>query len=259
MTYHTTSKLKLNVMLIAGFCAMTAAANVHAAGTINSLVTTPGTTYETTGLQINSDLGVPVLGTDMNAGLQVNVQFLNGMIESVNWDPSTGSASGTGWQLATTGDTLVTPWILRQVGSFPTGAPGIDSMQLEFLSGSANAVWDTGLGGNTPNSNAGTTFALAGSQLGSWDVDVTYRDEIALQGTAAQGDIFRELRIDFVGNSSIGVFDIGDQMAFVADTDLLMAGAVLSEQSVPEPTGIVLAISAVAACGWNFRQRKRKV
>jgi hypothetical protein len=202
-----------------------------------------------------------VLGTDMNAGLLVNVQFMNGVMESVTWDQSTGSASGTGWQLATTGDTLGNPWILRQVGNFPTGAPGIDSMELEFLAGTANAVWDTGFGGNTPNSNAGTTFAFAGGQLGSWDVNVTYRDEVALLGNAAQGDIFRELRIDFVGNSSIGVFDIGDQMSFVADTDLLVAGAVLSAQDgrLPEPTGLVLAVSAFAALGSNLWRRRRTV
>ena len=132
-------------------------------------------------------------------------------------------------------------------------------MRLEFSAGAANAVWDTGFGGNTPNSGAGTTFALAGGQLGSWDVDVTYRDEIALQGNTAQGDIFRELKIDFVGNSSIGVFDIGDQMAFVADTDLLVAGAVLGAQAVPEPTGLVLALSALVALGWNFCRRQRTV
>ena len=259
MTHHTTSKLKLNAMLVAGFLAVTTAANVHAAGMINGLVATPGTTYETAGLQ-PSDPG-PVIGTDMNAGLQVNVQFMNGMIESVNWDQATGSASGTGWQLATTGDTVINPWVLRQVGAFPTGGPGIDSMRLEFTPGSANAVWDTGFGGNTPNSNAGATFAFAGAQVGSWDVNVTYRDEVALQGNVAQGDIFRELEIDFVGNSSIGVFDIGDQMAFVADTDLLIAGTVLDTQSpgVPEPTGIVLAISAFAALGWNLHRRQRMV
>ena len=258
MTHHTTSKLKINAILVAGFLAVTTALNVHAAGIINTLVATPGTTHETIGLQ-PSDPGMPVLGTDMNAGLQINVQFINGMMESVNWDQSTGTASGTGWQLGTTGDTLGNPWILRQVGNFPTGAPGIDSMRLEFSAGAANAVWDTGFGGNTPNSGAGTTFALAGGQLGSWDVDVTYRDEIALQGNTAQGDIFRELKIDFVGNSSIGVFDIGDQMAFVADTDLLVAGAVLGAQAVPEPTGLVLALFAFVALGWNFCRRQRTV
>ena len=75
MTHHATSKLKINAILVAGFLAVTTALNVHAAGIINTLVATPGTPHETAGLQ-PSDPGMPVLGTDMNAGLPVSYTHL---------------------------------------------------------------------------------------------------------------------------------------------------------------------------------------
>ena len=160
---------------------------------------------------------------------------------------SMATSSAGLWTFSMSGPIFSSPFSLVATGM---STQGIDFIEIDLLPG--GNVWDkTTPSPGTPGSAGGLTFEPAGpgapgsftggvDALGSWDVDYFY--DVVPGGSA--GDVFGKLIIDFVGNSPLGVFDSGDVMDFVADTDLI----------IPEPATLCLMAIGMAACGLRRRR-----
>ena len=152
------------------------------------------------------------------------------------------------WTFSISGPIFASPFGLVDAGMT---TQGIDFIEIDLLP--AGGVWDkTAPSPGTLGSASGLSFEPAGpgspgaftgglDALGSWDAEFHYAGPPL--GTA--GDVFGTLVIDFVGNSAVGVFDAGDFMEFVADTDLI----------IPEPATLSMLLVGLIALGMTRRRR----
>ncbi len=195
------------------------------AGTL-SVVLDPGTTNVTTALGSQS-----ITGADMD-GMTVTVFYENGFSHVLPLVSDGGAAGivdspGRIFMLVK-GDTDFVQWSLEN-RSDPRRSQGI--MRVVMDAGPGNSIFDTDLGGlaGTPGSGPGRTFQLSGSV--PWDILVTYRDEVALSGQPAVGDLFRFLEIEF---TNAGGLPAGRAIFFRADTD----GILIDGDIGPEPDNL---------------------
>lgn len=169
----------------------------------NTQVTTALTTFKTD-------------GADM-AGMSIQATFTDGTSQALVWSADTttaatndGGVSGL-FSLSVAGDTFFHDWMLTN-----NNDSGIASMLID--AGQGDAVFDTILSpSGTLNSKGGRPFTVR-SGSDNLEIEATYMDEVALSGSAPEGDIFRILQIDFTNENG---FSNGTPLSFIADTDSL--------------------------------------
>ena len=214
----------------------------NAAVTVSSVTEDPGIIQTVKKLH-------PVMNGALMAGALVEVGDVGGVIETAFWSPigaNSGAAEGTmlGWRLSLTGDSGGNPLVLERLDS-TIGSNGIAYVAIDLMPDHQIAVFDDNEPDpGTPGTVGGTNpwnGLLAGSvsTLG-WDVDVTYRDMVALGGNPPAKDAYRQLRIDF-SQPFIG----GDRMEYLADSDRVL----------PEPAS--LALFGMGGMLLAFRGRQR--
>jgi hypothetical protein len=163
---------------------------------------------------------------DLMAGMLVTATFENDNSEQVTWEPDTsitgaGIASGTGWSLAESGDTFLENWTLQNTSASPISEiridpfPGYTVFDTTFPDQNNNPQF------GTTNSEYGWTFDVVNSSPANFDISATYRDAVALDGTAPVGDLYRYL--DIVFNNGIYLGE-DDYIQFGADTDNVSFG-----------------------------------
>ena len=83
-------------------------------------------------------------------------------------------------------------------------------------------------------------IAADSQSINGWDIDVTYRDEVALTASAPKKDLYRGLRIEFTQP-----FVSDDVLSYVADSDAV----------VPEPSSCFLFLGLSALMVGCYRLR----
>lgn len=183
-------------------------------------------TVDSTNLQ--SIPGLTGFTTDgsMMSGMTVSVYFASGSSETQIWEttgPGTGGVSGSGWSLSLTGDSFVSDWIFnsdaglltRLVLDGSTGLTVFDKSQPE-----------PGTNGSASGRDFGSN--LAGDAL----ITATYSNPVRIGGSAAVGDLFQIVDVDFTG---VGDGGVAGRFTFRQDTD-----NDLRLVPVPEPSTLVL-------------------
>lgn len=202
-----------------------------------------GTTYSTTALTGYSTNGA------MMDGMKVTVYFYDQTSEEAIWAGSgagVGAASGTNWYLSETGDSYGGIWtFVNGTGS------GISAFTID--AGAGDTVFD-----RTFNDVFGTDGSARG-----WDFDVQsapddlainamYSDLVALSGSAAVGDLFRFLTVQFTND---GGFATDSRMTYITDTDNLSLSGDLT--SVPEPGTLMLLGGGLLGLAFFGRKRSK--
>lgn len=201
----------------------------------------PGITYTTTGLTGFSTSG------DMMDGMTVKAWFDDASDETAVFGTTgggTGGAFGTLWSLTEVGDTFGGTWTITLDGGL-----GKNLTRLLIDAGVGDTVFDdSSPSPGTAGSASGWTFDPI-SSTDPYDMTVTLRNEIKLNGDAPVGDLWRHLDIEFGGGLPLLA---GSSFAFIQDTDnLLLAGDLTA---VPEPgTLALLGFGGLAV----MRRRKR--
>lgn len=218
------------------------AQSANAVLTVTSVTEDPGTIQTVKKLH-------PVMNGALMAGALVEVGDVGGVVETAFWSPTganSGSAEGTmlGWRLSLNGDSGGNPLVLERLDS-TIGSNGISYVAIDLMPDYQIAVFDDNEPDpGTPGTTGGTNpwiglLATSVSSLG-WDIDVTYRDMVALGSNPPAKDAYRQLRIDF-SQPFIG----GDRMEYIADSDRV----------VPEPAS--LALFGMGGMLLAFRGRQR--
>jgi len=193
---------------------------------VNSVVEDPGAVQTVPGIH-SSLTGATMAGAKISAGHN------SGVMETVIWN-ATGAASGEavggmlGWKLSLDGESGGNPLVLKGLGT-----NGIDWIEIDLMPDrQIGAFDDHDPNPGTPGSVGGTDpwlgliAADSNSALG-WDIDVTYRDIVALNANAPEKDLYRGLRIDFSRS-----FISEDVLSYVADSDAV--------RNIPEPASFLL-------------------
>ncbi len=195
----------------------------------------PGTTNVTTALTGYSTTGA------MMDGMQVTAFFSSGGSDTQSWADTgvtSGGVSGAGWSLSELGDTFGGNWTLTSQ---------VNITRLLIDAGPGDSVFDTDFGGayGTNGSARGWTFDLQSGATGL-DLNVFYRDQVALSGSAPVGDLYRYLDVNFSSAFS-------GSMVYIADTDnLKFAGDI---QPIPEPGTMMLLGSGLVGLAGFARKR----
>ncbi len=201
----------------------------------------PGITYTTTGLT-----GFATEGDEMD-GMSVTAYFDDASSEVAIFGTTgvdAGGAFGTLWSLTEVGDTFGGTWTIALDGGLGKGLT-----RLLIDAGVGDTVFDdSSPSPGTTGSASGWTFDPI-SSTDSYDMTVTLRNEIKLNGDGPVGDLWRHLDIEFGGGLPLLA---GSSFAFIQDTDnLLLAGDLTA---VPEPgTLALLGFGGLAV----MRRRKR--
>jgi hypothetical protein len=203
----------------------------------DTVILTPGTTNQTTGLT-----GFATDGSMMN-GMVITAYFSGGSSETAYWATTglqAGGASGTGWSLSESGDTYGGAWTLDTGNQIMT--------RLFVDAGPGDTVFDTTFNGEygTNGSARGLNFHRTSINSGL-NVTATYQDYVALAGDAPVGDLFRYLDLSF---QIVGATGFSGVMTYEADTDnLQFAGDI---HPVPEPaTMLLLGTGIVGLIGFK--------
>ena len=162
-------------------------------------------------------------------GMFVRADFSDGFSETLFWTDIVpysvgGEVLGTGWSLTEFGNTSGGIWTLTRDYTYQDRE--LTRIWIDALSG--GSVFDTDFGGQygIEGSYLGWTFDVQSAPC-HLDIEVTYRDMVALSGQDPVGDIYRYLEIEFTNS---GGFAAGDTLTFIADTDKV----------VPEPSTLLL-------------------
>jgi hypothetical protein len=198
-------------------------------------------------------------GADM-AGMSVTAFFSAGAPETVPWVAgvgAAGSATGTNWTMATSGDTFSSPWTLLYTG----GSGLLTGFRIDgFAAGQGNigVMFDRTFNAvfGTPNSALGRDLELVNAV--PFDVFVTYEGTVGVAGNAAVGDEFRWLNARFVNFGGVA-----DEFTTVPPPVAGLNGDNLRElifrqdtnnPIVPEPAAAVLLLVGGATI-WLLRRR----
>ena len=171
---------------------------------------------------------VPAMHPDLNgadmAGAMVTITMPGGVgSETVAWNPTgpfSGEAAGTlpgPWRLSLNGESGGNPLVLEGL----PGLNGIEALEIDLMpAGRQIGAFDDNTPGiGTPGTTGGTDPMIgllappSRTHLG-WDIDVSYRDIVALSSSAPQQDIYRRMQIKFTQP-----FIAGDLLHYIADSD----------------------------------------
>jgi hypothetical protein len=201
---------------------------------VNSVVEDPANIQTVPGI-------VPSLTGATMAGAKVSAGQNGGAMETITWSATgvdSGEAVGAmlGWRLSLAGESGGNPLVLEGLGT-----NGLDWIEIDLMPERQIGAFDDddptpGTPGSVGGSDPWVGLIAAGSHstLG-WDIDVTYRDMVALTANAPEKDLYRGLRIDFTRT-----FISDDVLSYVADSDAV--------RGVPEPAScLLLGLSALIA------------
>ena len=219
---------------VAVVVSLIAAAPAGAALMVNSVVEDPA--------NIQTVLGIdPSLTGATMAGAKVSAGQYGGAMETITWS-ATGADSGEavgamlGWRLSLAGESGGNPLVLQGLGT-----NGLDWIEIDLMPDRQIGAFDDndptpGTPGSVGGSDPWLGVIAAGSHstLG-WDINVTYRDAVALTASTPEKDLYRGLRIEFTRP-----FISDDVLSYVADSDAV--------RGVPEPAScLLLGLSALIA------------
>ena len=173
------------------------------------------------------------------AGAKVSAGESTGLMETVIWS-ATGGATGEaigavlGWKLSLAGESGGNPLVLQGLGT-----NSIDWIEIDLMPDlQIGAFDDNEPTPGTPGSVGGTNpflglIAADSQSILGWDIDVTYRDVVALNASAPEKDLYRGMRIEFTQP-----FISDDVLSYVADSDAALR--------VPEPASCLLLLGLSA-------------
>ena len=182
----------------------------------------PGTTQIIPGITTYAD-GATMAGMLVTSRGETAIG--NPILRTDTWSvsgPNKGSFGDMFYNIGQRGDTFSNPWSVFYEGSLS------HLNQITFDAFPGNAVFDTSFGGeegnpNTPGSGLGKTFTVVpvtdipGLQPPDIDINVTYRDQVALAGQTPVGDLYRYMDIYF--GDFPGFRGQPAELDFLADTD----------------------------------------
>lgn len=203
--------------------------------------------WNTTGLTGFSTTGA------MMDGMTVSAIFVDGTKQTAIWadDPSSengGKASGTDFIFRESGDTFSNRWTLTSTASLkPIRSLIVDA-------GTGNTVFDIVYA-------MGMDFGSPGSMNGYFDItlikagvvaDVVFSGPVSVNHVF-YGDLYRTMTINFTNPEGYFGFNF---FRIQADTDnLRIAGDIVPDNGVPEPT--VIALLGAGLLGLAFGRRRR--
>lgn len=189
-----------------------------------------------------------VNGADM-AGMKVTVTYADATTDTATWAATgaiSGGASGAGWSLTESGDTLNQPgvgsaWTLSNTSGQAITTLGIDAWAakvfFDVILEAADASFPLGYDEHTPGSRQGRPFT-DDLTLGITPADVTYLNLLSAP------DLYGAVQVNLGPNGLAN----GTSMQFMIDTD-----------KVPEPSLFGLMALGLAGLAWQRRRKPAKV